>query len=271
MLNEEGFNQELAQAANHLAEGRAAFRPLARGIEMRCDGVRSHLDTRELYRAYAAGLPATEPIVEIARTLVAQSEGIAEVIGQASDFAFARHHLYPQFLPQGTAARRGVGFPWMTGLDLGYVLDSDDWWQLVVVTDDMRRAWGIGQGALLDVALENLATGMVPPTCVVPGRAYAFTGGDRPHLNAVQVLLPEQMQHVADLCEERRLQVEVPLRGFAAVYVAGEEEAEQRVRHSLTGHAGRHAYRLSRIPYIWEAGHWTTGRVSGGGGERRAR
>ncbi len=264
MLSEEAFNRELSEQANRIAAGRAAFRPLAGGVEVMCDGVCSHLDTRELYRAYTAGLPAPEPIAELARTLVTQSEGMAAVIEHAADFEFARPHVFPQFLPEGLAAGRGVGRCWLAGLDLAYVLDSDDWWQLVVVTEGMRQSWGVSEGDLFDMSLANLAAAAAAPTCVVPGRAYAFSGGERPHLNAVQVLLPDQMRHVAELCEESLLQVEVPFRGFAVAYVPGEEERERRLRRHLVEPAARHAYRLSAMVYTWRDGTWEVG--DGGAG-----
>jgi hypothetical protein len=266
MLSEEAFNRELSEEANRIAAGRAAFRPLARGVEVSCDGVCSHLDTRELYRAYAAGLPAGEPIAELARTLVAQSEGMAEIIERAADFDFARRHLFPQFLPEGLVAGRGVGRSWLAGLDLAYVLDSDDWWQLVVVTESMRRSWATGEEELFAIALANLAAVPAAPTCVVPGRAYAFHGGERPHFNAVQVLLPDQMRHLADLCEESVLRVEVPFRGFAVAYVPGEEEQERRLRRQLLSGAVRHAYRLSPLVYVWRDGSWEVDEGQAGAG-----
>jgi len=151
---------------------------------------------------------------------------------------------------------RGVSRPWLPGLDITYVLDSDDWWQLVVVTEAMRRGWDVPEPRLFEVALENLAGALAAPTCVVPGRAYAFAGGPRPHLNAVQILLREQMEHLAFLCESDTLHVVVPYRAYAAVFVPGEEEPERRARRSLAPAAARHGYRVGDKTYAWRDGRW---------------
>ncbi len=193
-----------------------------------------------------------QQIVSLVRT------GEGEVVQRALDFGWARHRLFPRFVSAEHEPRLNVPpvqRPWLRGLGIGYLIDDREAGLVIPLLEDMRAAWGVAEESLLGVALENLERRRLKPRPVGGGVAYLLHDEDNVFLSAPQVLLTDQMQHLADLCRSDALAVALPCAA-AALVCAARFAQTPGVRAPITRLYRSTPQRLLAEPLSWERGVW---------------